>query len=150
MSLSRITSILLWFLMGISAVLVVIFYAGPVVAGTKDTPMEEPTITNFILNWSYVLLGITAIISVIFPLIQIVTNPAGAKRALVTLVIAAVVIFISYSFASDEVLRIVGYTGQDNVPSTLKLVDTGLFTMYILFGGAILAIILSEIARIFR
>lgn len=150
MSLSRITTILLWLLMGISAVLVVIFYAGPVVDGTKGTGIEEPNVTDLILNWAYFLIGIAAVISIVFPLLGIVTNPKDAKKSLIGLAFAVIIVFIAYELSSDEVLRIVGYDGTDNVPTTLKWVDTGLYSMYILFIVALGTILFSEIARLFK
>jgi len=42
------------------------------------------------------------------------------------------------------------YDGKDNVPSTLKFVDTVLFTSYILVGLAFLSIIWSAISRVFK
>jgi len=150
MSLSKITSILLFLLMGVSAVLLIIFYTGPNVPGTTGTSMEEPKVTETILNWAYILLIATAAISLVFPVVQIFSNPKNIKKALVSLGVAAVVILVAYMFASDEVLKIHGYDGTDNVPSTLKWVDTGLYALYILAGGAILLILYSEISRAFK
>jgi hypothetical protein len=47
-------------------------------------------------------------------------------------------------------LRIMGYEGSDNVPSMLKLTDTGLYTFYLLFGVAAFSIVATEVSRIFK
>ncbi|MDX9929816.1 MAG: hypothetical protein RBS37_08220 [Bacteroidales bacterium] len=147
---SRLITILLWVLMALTAVLIVIFYAGPVVEGTEGTNYEEPIITNSFLVWAYILLGITVGLTVIFSLIGLFSNPKGAKKSIVALVVVAAVLVVAWLLADDTVLHLPHYTGKDNVPQTLKLVDTGLFTTYLLAGLAILAIIYSEISKVFK
>ena len=57
----------------------------------------------------------------------------------------AIVILIGYALADGTPLKLVGYTGPDNVPSMLIFTDTILYTMYFLFAAAILAILGTEI-----
>ena len=146
----KIISIILYVLMGVSIVLVALFYFGKVVPGTEGTNMEEPVITGKILVWAAILVVITAGLALIFPIINLVTNIKSAKRGLFTLLGVAVLIFIAYTLASNEVLKIPGYTGTDNVPGTLKIAGTGLFTTYILAGLAVLSILYSEISTYFK
>ncbi len=150
MSLSRITSIVLYLVMGVSAVLLIWFYAGPVVTGTEGTSMEEPTITDTILGWSAVLFIIAAAAAIIFSIINIFLNPESAKKTLLGLVVAAVIVLIAWFLASDQVLQITAYDGPDNVPSRLKMAGTGLYTVYILAGIALLAILFSEVSKYFK
>ena len=42
------------------------------------------------------------------------------------------------------------YEGKDNVPTTLKITDTGLIVTYFLAGLAILSILFSEIVKYFK
>jgi uncharacterized membrane protein YuzA (DUF378 family) len=56
--ISKIITISLYVLMGISVVLMLIFYFGSDVPGTADTPMREPVVTETILTWAYVLVGL--------------------------------------------------------------------------------------------
>ncbi len=146
----KIISIILYVLMGVSIVLVALFYFGKVVPGTEGTNMEEPVITGKILVWAAILVVITAGLALIFPIINLVTNIKSAKRGLFTLLGVAVLIFIAYTLASNEVLSIPGYNGTDNIPGILKLAGTGLFTTYILAGLAVLSILYSEIANYFK
>ena len=145
--IKKTISIILYLLMGISVVLIVLFYFGKVVPGTEGTSMEEPVITGKILIWSAILVIITAGLAVIFPLINLATNLKSAKNGLFVLIGVAVLIFIAYTLASNEVLTIPGYTGTDNAPGILKIAGTGLFTTYILAGLAVLSILYSEIAN---
>jgi len=147
---SKIISIVLWVLMGISIILLVLFYFGKVVPGTEDTNLHEPVITQTFLVWAYILGGITAGLALTFPIINVIQNPKSAKKGLFVILGIAVLIFIAYSLASDHVLNIPGYDGKDNVTKTLKFTGTGLITMYILAGLAVLSIIYSEIAKYFK
>jgi hypothetical protein len=145
---SRLIKILLGLLMVITLVLVVIFYAGPVI--DEGSNLEHPVITETYIYWAYILLGITAGITIIFSLYNMIINPKGAKKSLVALAGAAVLILVAYLLADDSVLNLPHYTGKDNVPETLKMVDTGLFTAYLLLGLAFVAIIYSEVSKAFK
>jgi predicted RND superfamily exporter protein len=150
MKFANIAKYVLWALMAVSLVLVAIFFFGGFVEGTQGTSSAEPVITETILKWAYVLLVIAAIFTLVFPLIFISSNLRSAKRLGIVVVIGAVLIFISYQLADDEVLNLIQYTGPDNIPSTLKIVGTFLIFTYILGALAILSVIYSSVANLFR
>jgi hypothetical protein len=147
MSLSRITSILSYLLAGVSIVLFAMFYFGGKVPGTAGTSMEEPLITETILYWAYIMVGIASVAAMVFPIANMIMNPKNGKKTLIGLGTGLVVIFIAYQFSSGEVMNISGYDGPDNVPLTLKLTDTGLYTTYILASLAIVLILYSEVSK---
>ncbi|MFW6226476.1 MAG: hypothetical protein ACOC31_00065 [Bacteroidota bacterium] len=150
MSLSRVLSILLYILMAVSAVLVALFYFGGVVEGTEGTNLEEPVITNTILNWSYGLLIFAAIIAIIFPIVYLIMNPKNAKKALFAILGLGVVGLVAYMLADNSLLELTGYTGTDNNPNTLKWSGAGLIATYLLLGLAVVSILYSEIAKLFK
>lgn len=135
--------------MGVSVVLMLIFYFGADVPGTTGTPMQEPVITETILIWAGVLVGLATMAAVIFPLIRMVMNPKNAKKTLFGLVGVAVIIFVAWQFSSDEILPL-ATENPDNVPHVLKLAGTQLGTMYILLGMAVLSIFYTEIRNLFK
>jgi hypothetical protein len=149
-NLAKIVTYVLYALMIVSVVLAVLFYFGKVVPGTEGTNMHEPVITKTILLWAGFLAGITALLSLVFPVINIVTNPKAIKSTLITLVGVTILIFIAWMLASDAVLDMPQYEGKDNVPKILKLAGTGLYLTYILAGLAILSILYSEIIKYFK
>jgi hypothetical protein len=149
-TIRKTISIILYVLMGISVVLVAFFYFGKLVPGTEGTNMEEPVITGKILIWAAILVVITAGLALIFPIINLVANPKSAKSGLFILLGVVILIFVAYTLASNEVLKIPGYTGTDNIPGILKIAGTGLFTTYILAGLAVLSILYSEISKYFK
>lgn len=103
------------------------------------------------LIWAYILILLTAIAAIVFPLISILTNPKGLIRLAAVLVGAAALVLVSYFMASGAPLEIIGYTGTGNSdPSTLKMVDTVLFVTYILFGMALASILFAVVSRAFK
>lgn len=147
---SRIIQIILWVLMAVTIVFAFIFYFGNMVEGTEGTRLEEPVITQTFLSWAYILFFAAAAITIIFSVINIVINPKGIKKGIIALVGAVVIIIIAYLMADDTVLEMPYFTGKGNDPTTLKWVDTGMFTAYILVALAFLAIIWSSVSRIFK
>ncbi len=107
---------------------------------------------NFSLGWAYILLLLTALAAVLFPVINLVTNVKALIRTLIILAGAAVLILISYFvLAVGTPINIVGYAGTDNSdPGVLKMVGTSLYLTYILFGVTLLSILYSEIAKLFK
>ena len=146
----KIAQYVLWALMALSLVFVAWFFFGGFIEGTEGTNYAEPKITEGILRWTYVLLGIALVITIAFPLIFMFTNLQSAKRMGIILLIAAALIFVSYQLADDKVLNLIQYTGPDNVPGTLKIVGTGIIFMYILGAAAIVSVLYSSISNLFR
>jgi len=147
MNISKISSIILYVFMGISVILTILFFAGGYVEGTKGTNLAEPVNTEILIIWNYILLAIGIILALVFPLIFLLRKPKQALRSLIIVVAAVVLVFIAYQFlASDELLNLVNYNGPDNVPTTLKIVDTGLFLTYFLLVIAFGAILYHEIS----
>lgn len=145
--LSKILSIVLYAILAITLVFAGLFYfGGDVVGATYYTPVYTETF----INWGIALVIGTAVITLLFEIVRLIFNPKNAVRSLVSIAIIALVIFIAYSMSDATILNLPGYEGSDNVPSMLILSDTFLYTMYFLFGGAFLAIIYSEVSRLFR
>lgn len=147
--LSKIITISLYVLMGVSVVLMLIFYFGSDVPGTANTPMREPVVTDTILTWAFILVGLAALSAIIFPLIRMVLNPKNAKKTLFGLIGIAVIVFIAWQFSSDEVLQL-ATENPYNVPHVLKLAGTQLGTMYVLLAIAVLSIFYTEIRTLFK
>lgn len=147
-SISRFVKILLGLFIAVTVVFLILFYAGDVVE--EGTNQEHPVVTEGFIIWAYILLAITLFLTLGFSLFNMVTNPKGAKKSLVGVVGAGVVILIAFFLANDTPLYLPHYTGADNVPATLKMVDTGLFTSYIFAGIAIVAIVVSEVSKAFK
>ena len=107
--------------------------------------------TDLALGWGYILLAITLSLAIVFPLIFMFSSVKNMIRTLGILVAVAVMVGVAYLLSSGTPIYIPGYEGTDNVnPGVLKYVDTGIFITYFLIGLAMLSILFSEVAKIFK
>ncbi|MCG8409908.1 MAG: hypothetical protein MI739_01320 [Bacteroidales bacterium] len=143
--MTKILRVLLIVLLAISALICLLFYVG------GDDVSGDPAFTNLYVGWAYALVGSAVGLSVIFPVIQMITNPKKAKKGLYGIVALAIVIFVAYAIASDELLGIINpELIQYDSPATLKYAGMMLHSIYLLSGLAILSMIYSEIAKLFK
>ncbi len=153
-NISKITSVLLYVLMGISVILLIMF--AKATAGIEDGTDFDTQISlygstlDMFMYWAYILLGIATAAAIIFPLIKMFTQPKEAVKTLISIGIVAVVVFIAYALADDTVLNLPGYEGKDNVPGTLKFAGTLLNTAYLLITIAIGSILYDGISKVFK
>jgi hypothetical protein len=107
--------------------------------------------TDIALIWAYILIFITLVASIAFPLVAVISNPKALVRLLLVLAGAAVLVVISYLLSNGSPIEITGYTGTDNSnPAVLKMIDTVLFVTYMLFGLALASILYAIISRAFK
>ena len=107
--------------------------------------------TDVALVWAYILVLITAIAAIVFPLIAVISHPKALIRLLLVLAGAAVLVVVSYVLSNDKPIDITGYTGTGNTdPGTLKMIDTVLFITYMLFGLALGSILYAIVSRAFK
>jgi len=131
MKLARILELIL---LGISAVLLVLFFTSP-----HDTASDP--IVNTYLYWTYILFFVALVLLVIFQLAQIFSTKKGIINFVLLIVGIAALVGISFALAKGgEVNTSVAYT-----PAVSKFSDAALILTYILAGGAILALLWSII-----
>ena len=132
-------------LFALSAIFTIMFYAG------GEDISGQPTFTNIFIIWAYVLIGISVGIVIIFPIFQMITNPQNAKKGLLGIVGLIVFIGIAYAVSSTELLGIKNpELVKYDVPSVLKYAGTMLNSVYILAVVAIVLMIYTEVAKIFK
>lgn len=101
------------------------------------------------LTWAYIILGLAIATAVVFPLISMFSNPKGAVRTLVGLVVAVAAIFGLYSLASADPMMLPNGDVFDNA-TTLKLTDTGLYIAYLVLAAAFATILFGELKSAFK
>ena len=147
----KIVTIVLWVLIVISAILVV-----SLMANVGDDYKTNATLAGWIntnLVWSYILIIIGAGVAIIAGLIHMFTDKKAAKNGLIALAFLGTVALLSYLLASDAMPQFVGvdkFISEGLTGQTVKLVDTGLYATYILFGLAILSIAFSSVSKMFK
>jgi hypothetical protein len=145
--IAKIANIVMYVLLIFTVLFTVMTLTGGTVEGDTN---ETPVFLDTVLNYTYFLIGACACIAILFEIYHVVTNPANAKRSLMSIGLIGVVILVSYMLSDGTPLKIIGYEGPDNVPSMLILSDVGLFVFYILFGITFGAIVYGEVSKYFK
>jgi hypothetical protein len=123
-------------MLGISALFGVLFYL--------DIISE-----NLLLNWGYVLLGVTILATLIAAFSNILLKPKGSLKILLILAIMVVVAIVSYFLSTNE-FTTAQLEKLQITETTSKLVGAGLFFTYFLAAVALLAIVYSAVSRMFK
>lgn len=124
------------------AVSVVVILFGWILA--KDTSAG----TDLLLRWLYIILGLAVVCIVAFSIFALLQNPKSAVQSLIGL--AAILIVIGIAYMLSDATPIVTPSNVYDKAGELKLADTSLFGMYILLGGAILAVVFGELRGFFK
>ncbi|MEA1877175.1 MAG: hypothetical protein U9N86_09925 [Bacteroidota bacterium] len=143
-----------WILLAVSVVLIISFYVKSGNVSTDDPFSKQITefgpILNYYVIWAYILVGLAVFFSVLFPIANMVANPKSGLKTLASIAVLALLLFIGYQLADDTIMELPGYTGNDNIPETLKLTGMGIYMMYFMLGGALLAMVFSAVRNIFK
>jgi hypothetical protein len=133
---NKLFSIILFSLLGLSAVLSLLFAFNMVSEG-------------LLINWCYALLGIAVVATIGFFIIEMVKNPTKAKSALVGMAVLVAICAISYFMSGNEIhSNLDGDVLADEATSQLS--EGGLIAFYILGALAIGTIIYAEVSKAFK
>ena len=134
--MSKFTKYLLYILFAVSLVFIIGFF------------VNQDAMLDSFLYYTYVLVGVALLAAIILPMINLLSNPKGLKKMLLFLLIAVVLIGVSYALASSEPLVVkINIEASENA---LKLTDAGLILTYILSAFAFLAILLGGVVKMVR
>lgn len=148
---SKILTILLWVILGISAVLVASLMVN--ISDNNADPVMGRWIDSNII-WAYILLAAGAAIALLAGALQMATDFNSSKKGLLTLAGFAVVAVIAYMLASDAIPQFFGvekFIASGALTAQIaKMIDTGLIMTYLLLGAAVLAIAWSSVSQVFK
>ena len=151
MKFAKITTILLWVIMGISIFLIISLLSS-LDANVADEGMLTWISTN--LYWTYALLGIATAASLVLEFAYIITDKVAMKSTLSALGFMVGVIVISYIFSDSEIPKFFGAEKfvQDGTitPTVMLWIGTGLIATYILSAISMVAIIWSSVSNVFK
>ena len=134
--MSKFTKYLLYILFAVSLVFIIGFF------------VNQDAMLDSFLYYTYALVAIALVAAFILPMIKLFSNPKGLKKMLLFLLIAVVLIGVSYALASSEPLVVkINIEASQNA---LKLTDAGLILTYILSAFAFLAILLGGVVKMVR
>ncbi|MCD8166079.1 MAG: hypothetical protein LUE93_08100 [Bacteroides sp.] len=145
----RLSYYVLYALFAITLVVLAMFYFSGFDRMVGE--FNDPVHTDTLLYLIYGILGLCIVVTLVAAVIQfgsaLADNPKSAIKSLIGIIVLAVLMVVAFSMGSDEPLVLPGYDGTDNVPFWLKITDMFLYTIYILFGVTVLAIIASSIKK---
>ena len=134
--MSKFTKYLLYILFAVSLVFIIGFF------------VNQDAMLDSFLYYTYALVAIALVAAFILPMIKLFSNPKGLKKMLLFLLIAVVLIGVSYALASSEPLVVkINIEASENA---LTLTDAGLILTYILSAFAFLAILLGGVVKMVR
>lgn len=151
MKFAKITTIMLWVILGVSIFLIISLLSN------LDENAADPGMANWLsvnLSWSYVLLTIATVAAVVLEFFNTISDKKATKNALIAIGFLGGVILLSYIFADSEMPKFYGaqkFIDDGTVtPSSLKWIGTGLIASYILSAISLVAILWSSVSRIFK
>jgi hypothetical protein len=132
----KIVGILFYVLFGVSLIMGIAFYFN--------------YNADMLLYWSYVLAATAAVLVVALSFIGIFKSKKSLISSLIVLGAFGALVLTCYALSSDAMPTFFGSETFELTPSGLKWIDTGLFTMYALMGGAFIGLVFTEIKSAFN
>ncbi len=147
--MSKFAKYLLYLLLAVSAVLTVVFFVqsstGLFKLNNLSGAMGASNMADGLLWWTYGLVFLAIALVIILSIVKMAQNPKSLKRTALVAVLAVVLCAVSYFLASGAPVHV----NLDVQPTetALKLTDAGLILTYLLFAGAILALLYGSVRK---
>ena len=134
----KLVKYLSYLLLGVSAALIIAFYA----MGTPETMVST------ILNWAYILVGIALVSMLVLPLF-FRSGKKTEKSTLIAYGIFALVVLVAVFFSSEAPLEGVT-TSVEPSAQDLKFTDGGVMAAGLLIAVAFVAILVGSLKGMFN
>lgn len=134
---NKIVKIFSWGIMAASIIFTVVFFYR--LSGAEKVAQID--VAGPFIMWGYILVAIAILLSLLFPLVNIIFNPKNGLKALVGILGLGLAFLIGYLLADPTIM--IGTTENPNFANKtiLILADTGIIATYILFAVAILSLL---------
>ncbi|MEO0331541.1 MAG: hypothetical protein AAF223_07630 [Bacteroidota bacterium] len=106
-------------------------------------------VSTYGLIAAYALVGVALVAAIVLPIIQSISDPKSLLGTVVGLVIIAVIFFIGFSMASDEVTNVY-MNNKVTEGTTSKMIGGAIMTMYIMVIIALVGIVITEVTKVFK
>ena len=127
--------------------LAVIFQVIVLIKG-EDGLAGSSVLDNYI-RLAYVATIITAVLAILFPILFMVQNPKNSLRLLGVIVVFGIIGFICYSLAGND-FSAIRLENLETTEQVSKTVGAALIFTYVIGGLAVVSIIFSGIAGLFK
>jgi H+/Cl- antiporter ClcA len=95
---------------------------------------------------TYIMVAFAALATIGFGVKKMLQNTENAKKTIYTIFGLVAILIIAYLIASDAT---VGYEKHETSAKTSKQVGMGLITFYFLIISAFIAVVYSELSKVF-
>ena len=120
--------------------------------GSQQMPV--PVFTELLMGWIYIMLGFTAVVTLILALAKfgknLATSPKKAMKPLVVILGLVVIFAVAWSFGTQDKLYIFGYEGSENYGPVAQMIDMVLYTIYALFVFIAATIVVGRIITVVK
>lgn len=99
---------------------------------------------------SYIVSILCIVLWIAFAFWGIVSNIKKSLPLLASLIVFGIIFAISYSMASDEIMETWKKKPDLFTPGNVKWADVGIYIMYVMLIFTVLAIVVSEIVKLFK
>jgi hypothetical protein len=134
---------------GVSIILILIATAYQIAVLYQGDDNVTEGVLNGYFYVTYVAFGIALLFALLFPVIQMASNPKGAVKTLIMIGIAVVLWFVARAMATNQFspsdLEEMKITAETSVT-----VGAGLIFTYFVFGVAILSILYASVSNLFK
>lgn len=97
---------------------------------------------------TYILFAAAVIGAIVFPIIHMLGDLKSAKGALIGILVLVAIFAISYAISNPETGAF--YERKGISPTMAKVIGGGLISTYIVFAGAVISILYSQIVKWFK
>ncbi|MBK6390500.1 MAG: hypothetical protein KA109_05220 [Saprospiraceae bacterium] len=140
------------------SIILMVILAIPIMSGLDGfnaLPAAEQKTSNIFNTGLYLvlaLLAITVVVTVLWALVQMAMNPAGAKHGLIWVVVIAALFALGYFVLNkpDSVQMLDKLKKYDVSASASKFIGGGIWMMLLMMLGAFLIFIGSEVRNLFK
>ena len=147
---NKIPALVLWICMSITLILSVLFYIAHI-NHPEDTD-SAPTVA--LLNWLYVLLFLTLFAALLFAVFYFLRQwkmyPKKVLQFVTGIIAIGLMLLLTFLCGSGKPLSLVGYKGNENSYSWLKITDMWLYSIYILLALGFFALLAGILWSYFK
>lgn len=139
----KISNSVLLAIVVLALLVIITFFAGGYIDPTVAKP--EPKFTELLLYFTYAIFILSLLVLVVFAIISFAgkfkSDPKGALSGLGALIGLIVLLGVTYAIGSTDKLQLGTSTQAYNTDFYLKYSDMWLYSIYVLFGLTVLALI---------
>lgn len=143
--IEKITSIVMYVLLAIDAVLIILGFINK-----DNAPLEDGSFVDIAIIWTIVIAGIGILCALVSEAANAASDPKSLVKGAIAIVGVVVILGVFWALGDDTPLQLVGYEGDENQGAWLKVSDMGIFTVYLTLAAGVISIVVSEVYNLFR